>query len=142
MTLGTRARNGFSLIELMITVAVLAIVLAIAWPTYHEQIRKSRRVEAQRALLELAHHLEREYSRSGTYANATLPYDRVPIDGADAYYTIAFVGNQQANAWTLRAQPVGIQADDPCGTFYVTHTGRRAQGNDPDNALDPECWPS
>ncbi|WP_164084961.1 type IV pilin protein [Pseudazoarcus pumilus] len=140
MTRSARRRGGFSLIELMITVAILAIIVAIAWPTYTEQIRKSRRVEAQRALLELAHHLEREFSRSGSYANATLPFDRVPFDIPGPYYTIAFVGELQADSWTLVAQPVGVMRDDPCGSFYVTHTGRRAQGDAPSNPLDPECW--
>lgn len=142
MTREARRQDGFTLIELMITVAVLAIVVATAWPTYSEQIRKSRRVEAQRALLELAHHLEREHSRSGSYADVTLPFNRVPFDIPDPYYTIAFVGELQAGSWTLGAQPVGVMRDDPCGSFFITHTGRRAQGNDPDDPLDPECWPN
>ena len=142
MTRGARRPGGFSLIELMLVLAILAIIVAITWPTYTEQIRKSRRVEAQRALLELAHHLEREYSRRGSYAAATLPFNRVPFDIPDPYYTIASVGELQAGSWTLVAQPVGVMHDDPCGSFYITHTGRRGQGDDPDDPLDPECWPN
>ena len=85
--------RGFTLIELMIAVAVVGILAAIAYPSYQEHVRKARRADAQTALLELAQFMERHYTANGRYlttagAAPVLPFDAAPKDGATKYYNI------------------------------------------------------
>ena len=56
---------GFTLIELMIVVAIIAIIAAVAFPSYQEHVRKTRRADAQTALLELSQFMERHYTANG-----------------------------------------------------------------------------
>lgn len=70
--------RGFTLIEVMIVVAVVAVLAAIAYPSYDEQVRRSRRADAQTALLELSQHMERYFTAKGTYEDAELPFNEAP----------------------------------------------------------------
>ena len=63
-----KRQRGFTLIELMITVAVIAILAAIAYPSYQDSIRKSRRTDAKNALTQAAANMERYYTEKNTYA--------------------------------------------------------------------------
>lgn len=124
--------KGFTLIELMIAVVVIGILAAIAYPSYIEQVRKSRRADATTALLTAAQTLERFYTENNTYATATAaaggtipnwaPADR---PAAQATYTISLPAAQlTANSYTIVATPTGVQASDPnCGVYTLTHTG-------------------
>ena len=68
----THTRRGFTLIELMVVLAVAAILSAVALPSYQGQVAKGRRADGKQALVELAHKLERFYTERGTFAGATL----------------------------------------------------------------------
>ncbi|WP_286240304.1 type IV pilin protein [Neptuniibacter halophilus] len=129
---------GFSLIELMIVVAVLGIISAVAYPSYLRYVQEARRTAAQGDLLELAQWLERGYTLQGRYvasgALLALPFDKSPKEGNPKFYAIDLTV-LQPDSFTLRAQPIGGQADDPCGSLIYDHLGRRAA-----TGIGSRCW--
>lgn len=133
--------QGFTLIELMIVVAIIGILASIAYPSYQESIRKSRRADAKGALLGFANAMERHYTETNSYCDAggtgganscggatndtgspSIFSIKSPIDGNDKYYDLT-IQAANANTYTLRATPAGGQASDSCGNLEITHTG-------------------
>ena len=108
---------GFTLIELMITVAVLAIIASIAYPSYQEQMRKTRRADAKAALMDAAAKAERHYTQFGNYGG-TIP---IPATSSEGYYTIVLTPATGANPQTfsITATRAGSQANDKCGNFSI-----------------------
>lgn len=122
---------GFTLIELMITVAIIAIIAAIAYPSYQEQVQQTRRVNAQADLLELASYMGRLYTQSFSYTDAELPFNESPKQGNNKFYDLTV--NSDANSYTLTATPKGGQATDRCGEMTLDEVNQRtAEGAD--------CW--
>lgn len=125
--------HGFTLIELMIVVAVVAILASIALPSYRESVAKGRRAEVRAVLLEAGQWMERHYSENFRYDTNTagtavadlLPANlkQSPRDTGGAY-TIA-ISAVATRSYTITATPVatGPMASDKCGSFLVTNTG-------------------
>lgn len=132
-----RTAAGFTLIELMITVAVVAILAAIAYPSYQDQIRKSRRAQAKADLVELAQLAERFHTVNNTYAGWTLPFSQSPRDGM-SHYGLA-LSDTGAAKFTLTATPAGDQAKDKCGTLTLNQAGVKGSGSD-GTTHDPDCF--
>ena len=126
--------KGFTLIELMIVVAIVGILAAIAYPSYLEHVRSGRRSEARAALVDLASYMERYYTERMTYAGAALPYVNVPKDAAatNAYYQLDFQAAPGAN-YLIQATPIGAQAGDRCGILGIDNRGGKTAGAD-------SCW--
>jgi type IV pilus assembly protein PilE len=115
--------RGFTLLELVITCAIVAILAAIAYPSYTNSVQKSRRSEATSALLGIASQMERWSTEKSTYATATLGSGGVYADHTEnSYYTLSLTG-LTATTYTVRATPAGVQAADPCGAFTYTEQG-------------------
>lgn len=131
--------KGFTLIELMIAVAILAIIMGIAIPAYNGQVEKSRRADAMTGLLQAAQQLERCYTRFNTYD----PKDSVgnamcaiPNKSPDEHYEIK--PTLDDTTFTLKARPIGAQTGDDCAVYTLTHQGiKDNEGNTTDR-----CWGS
>lgn len=117
-------RNGFTLIELTIVMAVVGILAAIALPSYSAYLARSKRVVAQGQLLEEAQHLERHFMQSGSYEDASLTTMQSPPAGPAAY-EIRFEA-QEADSYTLVAAPVGAQRNEGCGALRIDQAGVRS----------------
>ena len=136
--------SGFTLIELMIAVAVVGILAAIAYPSYQEQVRQSRRADATAVLVEAAQFMERFYTlnnrydetRDGTAVSLPANLQRAPKEGTNIYYDVTLSTVAQ-NSFTLLATPVNAQAGDACGNLTLTNTGARAKTGT--LALE-RCW--
>lgn len=131
-------QRGFTLIELMIVVAVVGILSAIAYPAYTDYVVKTRRATAASCLMELAQFMERYNTTHMTYAAATLPGTSCQTDLA-AFYTFAFKGAVTAGAFTIEATPQGAQAarDTKCGTLGIDQKGEKSESGTADVAA---CW--
>ena len=117
--------RGFTLLEVMIACAIVAIVAAIAYPSYKTSVQKSRRSDATTALLGVASQMERYSTEKGTYATATLGTGAGAVFAnhtENSYYNLS-LANLTATTYTVRAAPTGAQADDPCGTLTYTEQG-------------------
>lgn len=114
-----RRQQGFTLIELMIVVAVVAILAAIAIPSYLEQTRKGRRAEAVRAVGELQLAQERWRAENPSYGTMA----QVGAPEASSYYTFT-VPNNAASTYTITATRAGAQATDRCGNLSATNLAK------------------
>ncbi|AVI83044.1 MULTISPECIES: type IV pilin protein [Pseudomonas syringae group] len=126
--------RGFTLIELMIVVAIVGILAAIAYPSYTEYVKRTQRSAVASLLSEQVQALERFYSQKGNYA------DYKGVVGGNAYYTITPVLN--ATDFTLTAVPTGgtMMAGDKCGSFVITNTGARSNSGATTGVTTKDCW--
>ena len=135
--------KGFTLIEVMIVVAIVGILAAIAMPSYTEYIRRGHRAEARAALLQGAQWMERAATATGTYPlTASFPTTLTTMQSGR--YTVA-VASPPASAasgaaFTLTATPAGGQVGDKCGSYTLTHSGVRGAASAASGALVTECW--
>ncbi|MBT9541199.1 type IV pilin protein [Thiobacillus sp.] len=144
-SIGNRASNqGFTLVELMITVAVIGILASIAYPSYTQYVQRANRAEARAMLLENAQFLERNYTTANRYDetsggvdinDASLPKPQSPENGAARYNMTVVMGAAPAQTFILSATPTGTMSGDTCGV--ITYTNAGLQGADGDVA---ECW--
>lgn len=133
MTYQTHRNSGFSLIELMIAVAVIAILAAIAMPMYQQHVVKTRRGAAAACLMEMAQFMERYHTSEMTYAGASLP-DTTCTGETEDHYTIALVPDTAApaTAFVITATAEGAQAtrDAECGDLSINQAGTRTVSGD------------
>jgi type IV pilus assembly protein PilE len=135
-------QRGFTLMEVMITVAIIAILAAIAVPAYNEQVHKSRRADAKVALEQTAQSLERCYVDNNTFV-----YDAANAPGcpqshttSDGYYTIAVAAT--TTTYTLTATPTtkgGQDEDSHCNQMVLGSNGNKTS-KDKAGALNDYCW--
>lgn len=130
-----RGSCGFTLIELMITMAVVSLLAAVAYPSYVSTIRKARREDAIASLLELQLAQEKYRANNPTYTTTLGDLGFSSTDSRDGYYTLA-VSSGTATAFTATAAPkTGTpQAADSC-SFSITQNGP-----DISDATKRTCW--
>jgi type IV pilus assembly protein PilE len=132
--------RGITLLELMIALAVVAILMSVAYPSYLEQARKGRRADAQAVLMEAAHFMERyatenqRYDKNLAAVAVALPtaLRKSPKGSANATYNISLLSVSQ-ESYTLRAVPTGAQASDVCGTLTINQAGEKS-------GAKSDCW--
>ena len=148
--------RGFTLIELMIVVAIVGILSAIAYPSYSEYVRRGHRADARAGLLQAQQWLERAATANGVYPSV-LPAALTWTGDLSKRYTICFRGDNNcilanasssstnpatdANAtFTLVATRRNAQVNDKCGNFTITNSGVRSADNLASNVTAAECW--
>lgn len=137
MGFGSRSNQGFTLIEVMIVVAIVGILAAVAYPSYQEHVKSARRAEAQSALMGLASAMERHFTVNNSYKGAgagggdtgapVIYYDQVPNGGGTAYYNLT-IASASDTAFVVQASPVNAQAGD--GFLDINNQGVRRWDKD------------
>ncbi|KAB2322458.1 type IV pilin protein [Betaproteobacteria bacterium SCN1] len=144
-----RNHRGFTLVELMVTVAIIGILAAIAYPNYTQYVQRSNRAEARSVLLEAAQFLERAYTVTNDYminpdpnvgGPLVLPpsLSQSPKQGV-AKYNVGFAV-QTSQTYTLQALPAGVMVGDACGTLTLDSTGTRGAAGVTVGAIVNDCW--
>jgi type IV pilus assembly protein PilE len=141
--------RGFTLIELMITVAIVAILATIAAATYSSEVQKSRRTDARTALLDLAGREEKLFSVTNAYSAlpSDLGYAAVgvpwPITVGSGYYQVTVVTPDPAqpaltSSYSITATPISTQVNDTqCKSLSVNQAGLQSSTG---TATTATCW--
>jgi type IV pilus assembly protein PilE len=147
--------TGFTLVELMVTIVIGTILLGIAIPSYQSQIRKSRRVEARNAVLDLASREERFFSTANAYTNdpPSLGYSAFgvanPVGSGYYYLTVTVQAADptipQLAGYTITATATGTQQvkDTACQQFIVNQIGQQSSvdgSNVTTTGSASTCW--
>jgi type IV pilus assembly protein PilE len=149
-----KKNEGFTLIELLTTVAVIGILASIAYPSYQSHVKKTRRADAQGALMGFANAMERFFTENNTYlgaagttatpANTGAPRiysTQSPVDGSIKYYNLT-ISAASASTYTIQAAPIAgsPQANDQCGTLTLTNAGVRGITGAASGVQASDCW--
>lgn len=134
-----KLKKGFTLIELMIAVVVMAILTAIAYPSYRTYILRSHRIDALAALAQDQTVLERCYAQNFNYNAACASRPTFPHNSSQNYYSIN-LSNLTATTFTLTATPLGTQAlDTTCSNFTLDQANQKT-ASDGSGTNQSTCW--
>ncbi|MCK5727743.1 MAG: type IV pilin protein [Methylococcales bacterium] len=147
-----KKQNGFTLIELIIVVAIIGILSAIAYPSYQEHIKTSRRVDATAALMGLMNAMERHFTETSSYQKAAknnadtgkpaIFSETSPLDGKTAYYDLT-IHKATRTTYTLRATPISTSAQKNNGFLEINHTQSKGSWDKNNNGSignDEKTW--
>lgn len=129
-----RTNRGFTLIEIMIVIAIIGIVMTIAAPSFTEYLKKGRRTEVAGLLSEQAQILERFYSQKNVYTGVA------GLSAGNDYYTIVPTVTDQTFLLTAVRKAGTSMATDKCGDFTITNTGVRSMVNATSGLTSKDCW--
>lgn len=129
-----RSNRGFTLIEIMIVIAIIGIMLTIGIPSYTEYVKKGRRAEVVSLLSEQAQSLERFYTKNNLYTGIT------GLSAGNDFYTITPTITDQTFLLTATRKTGSAMATDKCGDFTLTNTGVRSMNNATTGLTTKDCW--
>ncbi|WP_405122847.1 type IV pilin protein [Pseudomonas sp. M20] len=129
-----RFNRGFTLIEIMIVIAIIGIVITIAAPSYTEYLKKGRRAEVVSLLSEQAQSLERFYTKNNVYTGIT------GLSTGNDFYTLTPTVADQTFLLTATRKAGTSMATDKCGDFTLTNTGVRSMNNATTGLTTKDCW--
>lgn len=142
-----RDSGGFTLIEVMVVIAIVSILVGVAFPAYQEHIRRSRRSDCSTIIVSLANALERRYSTTAPASYLAVPAlpagftatcPRNPAPGG-TFYNLA-VPVLTATTFTIQATPVGPQVNDRCGSLTLTQAGVKGIVGATGGVTPQQCW--
>ncbi|MBC3882549.1 type IV pilin protein [Undibacterium sp. LX40W] len=140
--------GGFTLMEMMITVVIIAILTAIAYPSYRDNVRRGDRSDARAALLENAQYMERFFTENSSYdknvagSDPVLPRTISPPNatGIQVKYEIS-IKSKAATTYTLQAVPKNGATTDYCKTLTINNLGQKSVDGTPTNGMTADtCW--
>lgn len=142
--LSLQPQRGFTLLEMMIVVAIMGIIAAFAYPSYVEQVRKGKRSDAKIALQQIAQRQESHFIKNYTYAATltALGYAADTIPSPENEYNIT-VSAATATSYTLHATPAstsGQAKDSKCASFTLDQMGRRVAKDSSSVVTTDKCW--
>jgi len=139
-------KQGFTLIEVMIVVVIVAILATIAVPSYQNQIQKTRRGDAKEVATRLAAAQERWFFSNNQYSLDLAPLGAPMGQSMDGYYDVAVTAADQTRDFMIQVVPSAGSAqlrDSACQCFTIDQTGAKSAFDKNDcNGLDTtaECW--
>jgi len=123
---------GFTLIELMIVVAIIGVITAIAYPSYSKSVQKSRRAEGKALLLDAANRQERRFADTNAYTNTMSDLGYTSILSENGYYELT---STATNGFTLTVTTKNDQTKDTeCATMTINALGQKGSTGGGD------CW--
>jgi len=131
--------KGFTLIEILITVAIIGILLTVAYPSYINYVTKTHRTDGQVALMDLASRMERFYIDSNhTYEGASFATLKTSNASPRGFYNLA-ITNLSDTTFLLTATPTGTQAtnDKLCSSLTIDQAGQKSQTG---TGTQKDCW--
>lgn len=142
---------GFTLLELLVAIAIVGILASLAVGRYRSYIVESNRNNARTALLLAQQMMERNFLQSSTYTNGLAAGQITSVSnvfGANPAYQISIPNDKTYpltdTFYTIKATPIGGQADDACGVFTITKTGQKGviseNGVATATLTAAECW--
>ncbi len=141
--------KAFSFIEVIFTLSIVAILVAVSYPSFNYILLKARRVDAQCSLMAFANAMERHYIQNNSYlgagvlgANTGCPgvfSSKVPLGGGSADYEL-IISTSTFNTYTLMATPIGKQVLDKCGSLTLNELGVKGITNSGIGVVVKDCW--
>jgi len=121
--------RGFTLIELMIVLTIVALIIAFGYPSYRSRIMKAQRADAKIFMLDIANRQERFYADRGSYTTTITDLGLANTTSPDGHYTVAITAepsNDIMVTYRITATPQGNQTNDSCRSFSLDSLGNKS----------------